>query len=190
MYQWSISLSHTHACTRTHTHAFTRTHSHTPFSCLTILPLPLYSHIFHPLFSNCLFSVFFPQLFVEKKKNFCCLLLNSLSVNTAGSSAFNGRPEGQALGSAEPEALCVYQTVMVTVAFLKYFQLDFMTSLLCEWLINDFDLTWLDGTVWVCMCVFYTTLKRLINSFSLHDWTIYFTPTVNCLLFTSKAGRN
>lgn len=105
-----LSLPYTH----------TRTHSHTPFLCLTILPLPLYSHIFHPLFSNCLLSVFFPQLFVEKKKNFCCLLLNSLSVNTAGSSAFNGRPEGQALGSAEPEDLCVYQTVMVTVAFLIF----------------------------------------------------------------------
>lgn len=147
--QDNLSLSHTHTLFSPY------------FSCHPASPI-----VFHHLsssFSSCVFTLFFNCL--RKRNIFCCFLLNSSSVNTAGSSAFSGKPEGQ-----EPEAQCVYLTVMVTVVFY-YFQLDLfctMTALLCEWLINDMDLTWSDSTVWGFVC-----LKRLIKSFSLHDWTLF-----------------
>lgn len=41
-------------------------------------------------------------------------------LNTAGSSSCDGRPEGQALGSAEPEAVCVCQALSLMVTVMAF----------------------------------------------------------------------
>ena len=81
-----------------------------PFLCLfypaTSLSIPTSFMLFS---SICLFSIF-SLTACGKGRGFILL-------NTAGSSQCDGRPEGQALGSAEPEAVCVCQarSLMVTV---------------------------------------------------------------------------